>query len=140
MTPEMLKAAQAEREYNLMLIEAPIVGLEMLGTPAAKWHANALREAAKSIRESGAFCDAMRLKKGLSPSPGWWGTPDCARCGHAWSDHRVIWEPYMSFKGPCTFPSKPNSWERDPKVKKPPCACPAYAFQSEMVSGPSSSA
>lgn len=63
MTPEMLKAAQEEREHCLRLIEAPIIGLKMLGTEMARQHIVALTEAATAIRESGRFRDAMAAKR-----------------------------------------------------------------------------
>jgi uncharacterized membrane-anchored protein len=65
---EKVKAVQEERAHCLRLIEAPLPGLEMLGSAMAKQHIVALREAATAVRESGTFRDAMAAKKAANPS------------------------------------------------------------------------
>lgn len=65
-----IRAARVEeREHCIRLIEAPIPGLRALaaagmsGSGIAQTHIEALTEAAKCVRESGEFADALREKK-----------------------------------------------------------------------------
>lgn len=51
--------------------------------------------------------------------------PTCKNCGHLWTDHRFIWVPVMTSFGPCAYPCKVSSFERD-ENKGPRCKCQKF--------------
>lgn len=96
------------------------------GSGADKYDCECLK-----VKKALAEFDALPVKveKRVGPfGPG--SGPPCADCGHAWLEHRMTWEPYLSSAGPCAYPSDPDGSYR-PIEGKEPCACKRFVYPSE---------